>query len=149
MGKNPQPRPMKKASLSTPRADKPSMAPAPRIRKARNGAGNGNATAVETVHDVDAAQILGALVAIKKGDFTARLPLTWSGTSARVADAFNEVAELMETSTQDLNRISRLVGREGRINQRLTTGNVTGAWAERVESVNTLINCLVHPISET
>ena len=118
---------------------------------------NGRRSAPEKDHDgeqkieqeLDAARILGALVAIRKGDFTARLPLTWEGTSARVADAFNEVAELMETSTQDLNRISRLVGREGRINQRLTTGNVTGAWAERVESVNTLINCLVHPISET
>ena len=129
---------MKKAAIPSTRASQPPTR--------RNGASR---AVIEPAHEMDAAQILAALVSIKKGNFTARLPLTWTDTAGRVADAFNEVAELMETSTQDLNRISRLVGREGRINQRLAAGTVTGAWAERVESVNTLINCLVHPISET
>ncbi|HKQ40184.1 MAG TPA: HAMP domain-containing protein, partial [Verrucomicrobiae bacterium] len=138
---------MKKATL-LPRPEEPTVRPSP-TRKTKGADANGHAKASEPPHDLDAARILAALVAIKKGDFTARLPLTWAGTSGRVADAFNQVAELMETSTEDLNRISRLVGREGRINQRLASGTVSGAWAERVESVNTLINCLVHPISET
>ncbi|MEO5802278.1 MAG: HAMP domain-containing protein, partial [Verrucomicrobiota bacterium] len=90
-----------------------------------------------------------ALICLKKGDFSVRLPLEWSGTQGKVADTFNELAELMEHSTSDLSRISRVVGREGKITERLSLGNVTGAWAERVDSVNTLINYLVHPISET
>ncbi|MEO6034662.1 MAG: HAMP domain-containing protein, partial [Verrucomicrobiota bacterium] len=97
----------------------------------------------------DSKQILKALIALKKGDFSVRLPLEWSGTEGKVSDIFNELAELMENSTSDLNRISRVVGREGKITERLSSGNVTGAWAERVDSVNTLINYLVHPISET
>ena len=28
-------------------------------------------------------------------------------------------------------------------------GHVTGGWSERVNSVNTLIDCLAHPIRET
>src|SRR5262249_52989207 len=65
------------------------------------------------------------------------------------ADAFNDVAELLSSTTQDLSRVCRIVGKEGKIGERLPTGNVSGAWAERVSSVNTLISCLVHPINET
>jgi hypothetical protein len=37
----------------------------------------------------------------------------------------------------------------GRIQERLAVGHVFGAWSERVNSVNTLIDCLAHPVSET
>jgi len=99
--------------------------------------------------ELSAEAILAALVAFKKGDFSVRLPLTWTGVSGKVADTFNEVAELMAHQTEDLSRISRVVGKEGRIQERLSTGHFTGAWSERVDSVNNLIDCLAHPISET
>ncbi len=99
--------------------------------------------------DFDAAELLSALVAVKNGDFSVRLPLTWSGIGGKLADSFNAVAELMSHSTSELSRVSRVVGREGKIQERLSLGFVTGAWAERVNSVNTLIDCLAHPVSET
>jgi HAMP domain-containing protein len=99
--------------------------------------------------DAHLREVLRALTAMKKGDFSARLPVHWLGASGKLADAFNEVAELMEESTADLNRINRLVGKEGKINERLTTGMVAGSWAQRVKAVNGLIDSLVHPISET
>src|SRR5689334_11760393 len=70
--------------------------------------------------ELSAEEILSALVAFKKGDFSVRLPLTWTGVSGKVADAFNEVAELMSHQTEDLSRISRVVGKEGRIQERLS-----------------------------
>ncbi|MDB6034053.1 MAG: diguanylate cyclase, partial [Verrucomicrobiales bacterium] len=100
-------------------------------------------------HDMDSDDLVIALMALSKGDFKARLPVTWTGIAGRVADSFNTVAELLETTTIDLSRISRVVGKEGKINERLSFAHVSGAWAERVNSVNTLISCLVHPISET
>src|SRR5262245_45555521 len=98
---------------------------------------------------LNAEAVLSALVAFKKGDFSVRLPLTWTGVSGKVADVFNEVAELMSHQTDELSRISRVVGKEGRIQERLSVGHVSGAWSERVDSVNKLIDCLAHPISET
>jgi HAMP domain-containing protein/signal transduction histidine kinase/CheY-like chemotaxis protein len=98
---------------------------------------------------LDAEQILAALVALKKGDFDVRLPLDWTGVAGKVADTFNEVAEMMAHSTGQLSRVSRLVGKEGRIHERLSVGHASGAWAERINSVNTLIDCLAHPVSET
>ncbi|MGZ4964170.1 MAG: HAMP domain-containing protein, partial [Limisphaerales bacterium] len=99
--------------------------------------------------DIDHRQLLSALTAFKRGDFSVRLPVHWIGVGGKVAEAFNDVADIMSQSTRDLNRISRLIGHEGKINERLATGHVTGEWAQRVDSVNTLINCLAHPISET
>src|SRR5689334_15025625 len=98
---------------------------------------------------VDAEEILLVLTALKKGNFGVRLPVTWTGTAGRVADAFNDVAELLSNTTEDLSRVCRVVGKEGKINERLSTGHVSGGWSERVNSVNTLISRLVHPISET
>jgi HAMP domain-containing protein len=41
------------------------------------------------------------------------------------------------------------VGKEGRLSQRLSLGDVDGFWRESVDSVNELIDDLVHPTSET
>jgi HAMP domain-containing protein len=114
-------------------------------RFATNGPTNG----LRDTADLDAAQVLSALMSIKKGDFTIRLPVGWTGIAGKVADTFNEVAELMSNSTEELSRVSHVVGKEGRIQERMTVGHVTGGWSERVNSVNNLIESLAQPIRET
>src|SRR5262245_34785688 len=93
--------------------------------------------------------LLNALLALKKGRTGVRLPAEWTGVAGKVADAFNEVVELNERMASDLNRLRRVVGKEGRLSQRLGLGDVSGFWQESVESVNDLIDDLVHPTSET
>ena len=93
--------------------------------------------------------LLTALVALKKGKRDVRLPITWTGLPGRVADAFNEVVEQNERMADELSRLSQTVGKEGKLGQRLVAGNVSGFWADAVESVNELISDLVHPTSET
>jgi HAMP domain-containing protein/signal transduction histidine kinase/CheY-like chemotaxis protein len=93
--------------------------------------------------------LLTALVALKKGKRDVRLPIAWTGLLGRVADAFNEVVEQNERMADELSRLSQTVGKEGKLGQRLVAGNVSGFWAEAVESVNELISDLVHPTSET
>src|SRR5207244_4219156 len=39
--------------------------------------------------------------------------------------------------------------KEGKLSQRATLGDVSGSWAEAIDSVNTLIDDLVHPTTET
>src|SRR4051794_28447093 len=43
---------------------------------------------------LDKAQLLQALVALQKGDFTARLPVDLIGLDGKIADAFNDVMEM-------------------------------------------------------
>ena len=98
---------------------------------------------------IDTKALLTALSALKKGDFSARLPLDWTGVAGKVADTFNEVIELNERMANELARISRVVGKEGKINQRASLGSVSGSWEAALISVNALISDLVHPTSET
>src|SRR5881296_3560530 len=93
--------------------------------------------------------LLAGLMALKKGRRGARLPLDWTGVAGKVADAFNDVVELNEKMAGELGRLSRIVGKEGKIAQRASLGDVTGAWSDSIESVNELISDLAHPTSET
>src|SRR6266496_1125625 len=103
----------------------------------------------QTNGSLDTKLLLSALTALKKGDFSVRLPLDWTGTAGKIADAFNDVIERNEKMADELERLSRVVGKEGRISQRASIGGVSGAWADSITSVNALISDLVHPTSET
>src|SRR5437660_7990198 len=89
---------------------------------------------------LDTTTLLNALTALKKGDFTARLPAEWTGVAGKVADTFNEVIELNDRMARELERLSRVVGKEGRLAQRATLGDVSGSWRAAVDSVNELID---------
>jgi HAMP domain-containing protein/signal transduction histidine kinase/CheY-like chemotaxis protein len=93
--------------------------------------------------------LLHALLALKKGQPGTRLPVEWTGIPGKVADAFNEIVELNERMAAELALLSRSVGKEGKINQRLASGYAGGFWEESLKSVNNLIDDLVHPTSET
>src|SRR5262249_38005684 len=49
----------------------------------------------------------------------------------------------------ELERLSRVVGKEGKLSQRAALGDVSGSWRDAIASVNALIDDLVHPTSET
>ncbi len=100
-------------------------------------------------HTLDTTVLLTALSALKRGDFTVRLPMDWTGLAGKVADTFNDVVELNQRMARELDRLSRVVGKEGRIAQRGSLGDVSGSWADAISSVNDLIGDLVHPTSET
>src|SRR5580700_8405772 len=68
-------------------------------------------------------QLLTALMALKKGDFTTRLALDLSGMDGKIADAFNEVVELNQRMAEELERLSRVVGKEGKIAERAEMGD--------------------------
>jgi HAMP domain-containing protein/signal transduction histidine kinase/CheY-like chemotaxis protein len=96
----------------------------------------------------DTRVLLNALTALKYGDFSVRLPLDWVGIAGKTADTFNEVVTLNQRMARELVRLRQSVGREGRINQQASLGEVEGAWAESVELINDLIADLVQPTSE-
>ena len=102
-----------------------------------------------SVDEVDYVVLLAALKALKKGDFSVRLPMNWLGMAGKVADAFNEMVEMNERMASELERLSHVVGTEGKITQRATSSGMTGSWGGCIASVNTLIDDLVYPTLET
>ncbi len=97
---------------------------------------------------LDLEQLLTVLTAIRKGDFSVRMPVSKTGLAGKIADTLNEIAELNEDMAQEFERVSLAVGKEGRIAQRATLAGAAGSWADSVTSVNTLIGDLVQPTSE-
>src|SRR6201984_2090394 len=100
------------------------------------------------IHECDKGQLLRALMAFKRGDFSVRLPDDWTGVAGKIADTFNEVIAKNQRLTMELDRIGRAVGKKGRITQRASLGDVSNSWADAIRSVNGLISDLVHPTSE-
>ncbi len=98
---------------------------------------------------LDLSLLLSGLRALRDGDPSVRLPLDWEGTAGKVADTFNAIAEQNARMAHELARLNRVVGKEGRLSERGAYGDVQGFWRESIESVNGLIDDLVHPTSET
>src|SRR2546425_1507366 len=97
---------------------------------------------------LDAERLLGVLVSVKRGDFSARLPAGWTGINGKVADTLNDIIEMMADNTKEIERVSRVVGKEGKLSQRASPPAATGSWKTRVDAMNGLIDDLVRPTSE-
>src|SRR5216683_5114245 len=96
----------------------------------------------------DANILLKTLIAFKKGNFSVRMPVDQIGVEGKIADTLNDILELNQKMVSEFERISRAVGKDGKITQRVSIGSASGAWAESVESVNSLIGDLVQPSTE-
>jgi len=92
--------------------------------------------------------LLRTLTAMKKGDFKVRMPVEFTGAQGKIADTLNDILELNERSAQDIERIANVVGKEGKLNQRMAKPNANGDWSVVAESVNSLIADLVQPTNE-
>jgi HAMP domain-containing protein/signal transduction histidine kinase/CheY-like chemotaxis protein len=93
--------------------------------------------------------ILSALTELQRGNASVRLPAEWTGMFGKIAETFNDVVEQNERMYGELERLSRVVGREGKLNKRASVGYVSGFWRDSIECVNGLIDDLVHPTTET
>jgi CheY-like chemotaxis protein/HAMP domain-containing protein len=97
---------------------------------------------------LDRGELLKALRAFKRGDFSARMPLNLTGIDGDIAQAFNDVVEMNETLVSEIARVGDQVGKEGQISQRMSLPGATGGWIDCAESVNTLIGDLAYPVTE-
>ncbi|HWH48640.1 MAG TPA: HAMP domain-containing protein, partial [Burkholderiales bacterium] len=96
----------------------------------------------------DYREILRALRAFKRGDFSVRMPPGLTGIDGEIAEAFNDIVQMNEAMAGEFARIRDQVGKEGKINQRARMPAASGSWVDFVDSVNTLVSDLVRPTSE-
>jgi len=92
--------------------------------------------------------LLKTLVAFKKGDFSVRLPGEWTGEAGKIADTLNEIIELSDKTAKEMDRVSRVVGKEGKIMHRAAVPAAAGSWLRLVDSTNLLIDDMARPTSE-
>src|SRR3982074_2906731 len=95
------------------------------------------ATKVAAKDSIDNRVTLGVLTAVKRGDFSARMPANWTGGAGKVASALNDVIESNQRLEREIRRLSRRVGKEGQVKR-----------AGLGDAVNDLIEDLVRPNTE-
>ncbi len=122
-----------------------------------NGHGNGHGKpGVTSSRRIDAPAptelelqaLLGALKAARDGDFSARVTSRRGTMMGEIAAAFNEMIEMNARLAKELARVGRVVGREGRMTERVSIPASSGAWATSVGSINGLIDDLGRPTTE-
>jgi len=96
----------------------------------------------------DLRSLLAAMRNFKEGDFNVQLPVLEDPLLADIADEFNAIAKLNTRMCDEMNRVSKTIGRQGQMNDRVSIGPVAGGWRSSVDSVNTLITDLASPTTE-
>src|SRR5437667_369656 len=90
--------------------------------------------------------LLRALEAFEEGDFAARAAEGPSGSP--VVRALNNVIGMNQKVAGEVVRVSRAVGKEGRLFERAVLKKARGSWGTSIAAVNTLIGDLVQPTIE-
>jgi HAMP domain-containing protein/signal transduction histidine kinase/DNA-binding response OmpR family regulator len=127
------------------RAKAGTTAPARSRKRSADTAASGNGTA-QSPEALALAELTAALAAARDGDFRTRLPVRGPGAEAAVV--FNELAARNEHLAKELERVRRVVGREGRLGERLRPSPGGGSWAASIDAANSLVDDLVRPTTE-
>ncbi len=117
----------------------------PPIRKPKTNGHNG---VVAEYDPSELVLILERMQAMRDGDFSVRLPGSWTGLSGKMADTFNEIAMANQRIAKELRRVGQVVGKKGRTRERARFDESRGAWGEIEDSVNTLVEDLLRPTTE-
>ena len=109
---------------------------------------NGNSILVAERDSADLSAILASLQTMRDGDFSVRLPGSWTGLGGKIADTFNSIVAANQQMAQELKRVGQVVGKEGRTRERTRFHEARGAWGDIEVSVNTLVEDLLRPTAE-
>ena len=93
-------------------------------------------------------QLLFTVKAVRRGDFSVRMPIGQEGIVAEIGEVLNDIIDLNENMANEFVRVRNIVGQEGKMTERVSIGSVKGAWATSVDSINHLIADLVQPTTE-
>src|ERR687889_2357175 len=115
---------------------------------ARTATGQPSAANGAGVEPAVLEEILDALVAARDGDFSKRLSRRRRGLLGEIGAAYNELVTMNARMEKEMSRMRRVIGREGRMDQRASLGSAGGGWESSVESLNALIDDLVRPTTE-
>ena len=84
----------------------------------QNSERNGSSVLVAEPGSIDLSVILASLQTMKDGDFSVRLPGSWTGLAGKIADTFNFIVSANQQMADELKRVGQVVGKEGRTRER-------------------------------
>lgn len=93
--------------------------------------------------------MLEALTALRRGDFTQELPPQPAGTpEAAVVQAYHELAQQLDTLTTELRRVVREIGVDSHLGCQAEVPELDGRWRELHDDVNQMAEVLTLQIRQ-
>ncbi|CAI8772135.1 Histidine kinase [Pseudomonas sp. IT-196MI5] len=106
------------------------------------------ATVTTPIEAFDMKTLLTALKALRNGDFTTRMPDDWTGMPGKIADTLNEIIDMAADTATEFERVARLIGKQGKVDERIELPMMKGSWQKIVNSSNALTSDLISPMNE-
>lgn len=97
---------------------------------------------------IDPQELLKVLLEVKKGNLSARMPFDKVGIAGKIYDSLNDIINMNETMLYEFHKVGQIIGKQGQLGRRIEMPNAIGDWAKGVESLNSLVSDLVHPVTE-
>jgi hypothetical protein len=96
-------------------------------------------------------QLYDALLRLRDGDFSVRLPTPaqWNGGVGRVVGVFNSLARLLEELSGEFVRITDEVGKQGMFGGQAEVYGISGRWREMHDSLNRMAERLTLEVRAT
>ncbi len=97
---------------------------------------------------LDLRQLLLVLTEVRNGNFNVRMPIDQYGINGKICDALNDIILFNERMMHEFTKAGNIIGKQGKLTQRIELPHVRGDWSTGIESLNSLISDLVHPTIE-
>src|SRR5688500_6740978 len=75
---------------------------------------------------IDTSEILVLLTEIRNGNFNVRIPIDRVAISGKIFDTLNEIITINKKLVKEFSRARTTIGKEGRLNQRISLNNAEG-----------------------
>ena len=76
------------------------------------------------------------------------MPNDLIGLPGKVADTLNDIIDRGVETTIEFERVAQLVGKQGKLDERIKLPGMKGSWAKLVDSSNAIANDLGSPLNE-
>ncbi|MFI8962740.1 HAMP domain-containing protein [Streptomyces sp. NPDC053493] len=80
--------------------------------------------------------------AVARGDLSRRITVEAKGEVAALADTINRMVDTLSAFADEVTRVAREVGTEGRLGGQARVPNVAGTWKDLTDNVNSMANNL-------
>ncbi len=97
---------------------------------------------------LDMGELLDVLLAMKKGDFSKRMPVDRTGIAGKISDTLNEIIDSDKDFTDELKKAAKEIGDKGKTTYRVSDKSGTTKWSTSIESMNDLFDSLIWPLNE-
>ncbi len=93
-------------------------------------------------------EIANVATAVAKGDLAQKIAIEAKGEIAELKETINTMVDSLNIFSDEVTRVAREVGTEGRLGGQAEVPNVGGAWLELTENVNTMASNLTTQVRE-